>query len=235
MTSFNPASFSVNSPAAQRRERAEAPTRSVHPMVRELEQAAARFALRRDGFAIGKSDTCLDIAAKLERFGSFVSEKQEDFARKLVEWSKPFQRETVEAVKAVQASIVQARTSQAIDLVREHPACPKLFDLMQRLSKLTIGKLQVVRKNQDSLCWIKHEDAEKVIGRLTDGGMLTLWQRPMVDLGDVMVDLLRIEVDPEAAAALHGKLSGRCSVCSRDLTDPESIERGIGPVCLTKF
>jgi hypothetical protein len=27
---------------------------------------------------------------------------------------------------------------------------------------------------------------------------------------------------------------GRCKVCGRQLTDPDSIERGIGPMCNTK-
>lgn len=206
-------------------------------MIQWLEQAAARFAVRRDDFAQGKSGTCLDIAAKLNRYGAFASDRQEDFAKKLILWSLPrgaaMPWDT--SVPSPVDTSVQARTSEAAALVRANPALPKLHALMQRLSKLTIGKLQIVRKNGDSLCWIKHEDAEKVIGRLTDGGALTLWQRPMVDLQDVTRDLLRIEADPEAAAVLHGKLSGRCSVCSRDLTDPASIERGIGPICADKF
>jgi len=41
---------------------------------------------------------------------------------------------------------------------------------MQRLAKLHIGQITIVRKNQDSLCWIKFEGIEKVVGRLTDGG-----------------------------------------------------------------
>lgn len=61
----------------------------LHPMVAVLEQAAARFDARRDSFAQGKGATCRDIAAKLQRFGSFASDRQAEFAAKLVEWSKP--------------------------------------------------------------------------------------------------------------------------------------------------
>jgi hypothetical protein len=28
--------------------------------------------------------------------------------------------------------------------------------------------------------------------------------------------------------------SGKCSRCSRELTDPESIARGLGPICATR-
>lgn len=45
-------------------------------------------------------------------------------------------------------------------------------------------------------------------------------------------NLLRgIAKDPYAAAILFGKLIGKCSICGRTLTDPESIDRGIGPIC----
>lgn len=46
--------------------------------------------------------------------------------------------------------------------------------------------------------------------------------------GDVEVELF----DESNADFVH---SGRCSVCGRTLTNPESIERGIGPVCLGKM
>jgi hypothetical protein len=41
--------------------------------------------------------------------------------------------------------------------------------------------------------------------------------------------------DPLTAAIRYGKVSGSCSCCGRELTVKESIERGIGPVCATKF
>lgn len=39
---------------------------------------------------------------------------------------------------------------------------------------------------------------------------------------------------PEAVVAEHGRITGRCGICGRELTDPVSIERGIGPVCAEK-
>jgi len=63
----------------------------VGDMVDALRTAALRFEARRDSFAQGKGLTCRDIADKLVRFGTFASDKQEDFARKLVEWSLPRQ------------------------------------------------------------------------------------------------------------------------------------------------
>lgn len=61
----------------------------VAQLVHELREAAERFDARRDGFAQGKGDTCRDIAAKVERFGSFASDRQREFAMKLIAWSLP--------------------------------------------------------------------------------------------------------------------------------------------------
>jgi len=36
-------------------------------------------------------------------------------------------------------------------------------------------------------------------------------------------------------ALQHGKDTGECSCCGRQLTDPKSIEQGIGPVCYSKW
>jgi hypothetical protein len=226
MTSFNPASFT---PFA-RHEAAQAQpadvAQAMHCAV-ELREAATRWAARRDDFANGKAATCHDIATKLEQFGSFASDRQRQYAVQLIEWSKPRK-----ALPATYERIEQLH--KAAPARDPETRLPRLFDLMQRLSKLTIGKLTVTRKNQASLCWVKHEAAERVVGKI-EGGVLSIYGRPGIDMQAVLDALLLIEADPEAAAALHGKLSGRCSVCSRDLTDPESIERGIGPTCAGKF
>lgn len=41
--------------------------------------------------------------------------------------------------------------------------------------------------------------------------------------------------DPLAAAVAHGHATGNCAICSRPLSDPESVTRGIGPVCAKRF
>jgi hypothetical protein len=40
-----------------------------------------------------------------------------------------------------------------------------------------------------------------------------------------------IAADPLAAAVQHGRDTGQCACCGRTLTDPESVARGIGPIC----
>lgn len=52
---------------------------------------------------------------------------------------------------------------------------------------------------------------------------------------DVKEVIMSASKDPLTAAIRYGKVSGECSCCGRELTDPQSIERGIGPICATKF
>lgn len=52
---------------------------------------------------------------------------------------------------------------------------------------------------------------------------------------DVKSVIMSAADDPLTAAIRYGKVSGECSCCGRTLTDPQSIDRGIGPICAAKF
>jgi len=48
-------------------------------------------------------------------------------------------------------------------------------------------------------------------------------------------NLRSIAHDPIAAAANHGHSTGNCACCGRFLSDPPSVARGIGSICVTRF
>ena len=159
---------------------------------------------------------CLDMANKLRRFGSFASEKQEGFARSLIE-------------RAAKLAAPAPKVEQPKFLV------PDLFAVMQKHSHFYVGDVTLARKNQDSLVWIKHSCFDGVVGKIVNGEV-TLWSGRLRDNQPAVEELLNeLEQNPLAAAMKYGKLSGLCCSCGRDLTDPVSIEQGIGPVCATKF
>lgn len=45
----------------------------------------------------------------------------------------------------------------------------------------------------------------------------------------------RVAADPAAAAIAHGHEYGQCACCGRELTNPESVARGIGPICADRW
>lgn len=194
------------------------PRPDVSPTPTELREAGAIFQRRTDGFAEGKADICFDLAAKVEQFGRFASEKQQAFAAKLVTWSKP--RE-------------QQKPAMVTDWGRP---VPKLFAVLQRHAHFHVDPMKLSRRNQDSLVWIVYAGA--CIGKI-ENERATVWNRKAEQVGTTalkVLDLLgEFEADPLGTAQKYGRESGRCCSCGRDLTDPESIAAGIGPICATKF
>lgn len=47
--------------------------------------------------------------------------------------------------------------------------------------------------------------------------------------------ITEIAKDPFNHAMRHGHMTGNCAICSKRLTDSESVTRGIGPVCAKRF
>lgn len=44
-------------------------------------------------------------------------------------------------------------------------------------------------------------------------------------------EVIAVMEDPKSAAIAYGKKFGECCICSRELSDPVSVEMGIGPIC----
>jgi|SRR5699024_7531825 len=47
--------------------------------------------------------------------------------------------------------------------------------------------------------------------------------------------LALVAQDPTAASRAYGQHTGTCGVCSRTLSNPESVAAGIGPVCASRI
>jgi len=75
--------------------------------------------------------------------------------------------------------------------------------------------------------YVKHEGA--YLGKMLGGKFLARATQ------EVMDTVLGIASDPLGKAIEHGKLTGRCAICNRNLTDEDSTGRGIGPVCARRF
>jgi hypothetical protein len=65
-------------------------------------------------------------------------------------------------------------------------------------------------------------------------GSLRVWRR-FAERADLVECARVILGDPLAAAKAYALESGRCALCGRVLTVPESIERGIGPECARRI
>jgi len=172
--------------------------------VQDLQNAAKMFAARTDGFAAGKADICNDLANKLQRFGSFASEKQAEFAAKLVAWSVP-QKSTLTGVKANYVAQLVAELDLTINL----EIC--------KVTKFRNGSVAVVHP----------EFGGGIFGFIKDGMF-----EPRANCTQEIIDrLTEAQNGGLKYLAELGKITGRCCICSLKLKDEGSIRRGMGPVC----
>jgi hypothetical protein len=74
------------------------------------------------------------------------------------------------------------------------------------------------------------EDGE-YLGKVMGGKFLRV--RECSD--DQQARIIAAASNPEAAAKAYGQRTGNCSICGRELTAEESLERFIGPICIQKF
>lgn len=79
--------------------------------------------------------------------------------------------------------------------------------------------------------YLKATETDTYLGKVMDGKFI----RSRDCTPEMGNDVLRVMADPVAAAIAHGKEFGVCSCCNRALTDPESVARGIGPVCFANY
>lgn len=92
-------------------------------------------------------------------------------------------------------------------------------------------KLSVGHGKGDFEGWITVSDAA-VYGMGSEYGV----QMPdSLYRGKVADALQAILADPYGASARYGQLTETCGVCGRALENEESVARGIGPWCMTKF
>lgn len=71
-------------------------------------------------------------------------------------------------------------------------------------------------------------------GRIDRDGVFTANKAGPTPPG--LIDFLkRLAAEPATVAAEHGRQTGCCCFCNRDLTDPRSVEVGYGPICASTY
>lgn len=72
---------------------------------------------------------------------------------------------------------------------------------------------------------------DEYLGKILDGEF-----KPVrACTSDQMKRILAAASNPLEAIIAFGRQTGQCSICARPLTDPASVEAGVGPICRAKF
>lgn len=165
---------------------------------------------------------------------SRIAEKDESFAKSLLNGYTKFGRFT-DGQRPWVSKLINAAVAPTVPKAPEvmYPNTAALF-APDRFSRFAAFDLMLSRRNDGSFAWVKLDEIGAV-ARLEMDGRLVLTRRGAPHAAAIHASMAKIEADPMAAAAEYGILTGRCGCCSRELTDPVSIERGIGPICAEKF
>lgn len=163
-----------------------------------------------------------------------------EFATSLLEGVRKFGSLTPGQLAAAENAITRRNEARAARAAREAAApvvdidrIARAFDAAQssgiKRPKLALGDFRfslapATGMNAGAL-YVKTGDL--YLGKIA-GGKFTRSR----DCSDVQqADILVACADPFAAAVAHGKRTGQCSCCGRELTNAESIALGIGPIC----
>jgi hypothetical protein len=204
--------------------------------------------------ALGDPQT-LTVTARGEAV-SFTSRLSDDAAQDLLQycsgrfaaslWQQSHDRGLSPAQMAwahkLSCDLLQAESAEDAN---SEPQFNRLFSVFQAaksrgLKRLTLRLSGVnVKPNRDlTTLWVTSQTETeegnygpqpKYLGKVTPNRL----DSRLAD--EVKAVLLEAASDPLTAAIRYGKETGSCSCCGRDLTNPDSIAAGIGPICREKF
>lgn len=98
-----------------------------------------------------------------------------------------------------------------------------------RVQALTFSLAGASSKNAGCL-YVKAGDV--YLGKIDSGAQFFRSRECSEEQGAQVAEIAR---DPLAAAVMHGKQTGQCSCCGRELENEESVRLGIGPICRRKW
>jgi hypothetical protein len=187
--------------------------------------AATAAALRANLAAMSVRDRefATSLLAGFDRFGSFT-ERQRPYAVKLAA-----QAQTVAAAPTVAAATMTAlmkhfQTAQSNGL--KNPA------VTIAVTGLGEVNLSLAGRESRNPGYLYVKVGETYAGKVApDGAWNSTREAPaglaaaLSDLGDNLAE----------RASAFGRETGTCCFCSRELTDPDSVSVGYGPVCATRY
>lgn len=99
-----------------------------------------------------------------------------------------------------------------------------------RLGEFRVKPAKATSANPGAI-YVMTRDGETYLGKVLGGKFLR--SRDCSPVAEAKV--IEVCKDPKTVAVAYGKQFGICAVCGRDLSDEESVQRGIGPVCAEKY
>lgn len=179
----------------------------------------------------GDRDFAESLLAGFAKWGSFT-DRQRPHAQRLARYNRSLQTPALPAAAPEVSPAVIASPAVVAPAPVSRETFPKVAALFGpgKFARFDGAEGLALRaKNDFSVVWVKAGSA--VVGRLlSDGTYIPKYQNK-----EASEQLRALDADPVGYAKANGVLTGRCCCCGRALTDPASIEKGIGPICEARF
>ena len=161
----------------------------------------------------------LSLQAALKRFGRLTDNQFSALRKCMARGAEDAARIAAPKV-AVDISAIETCFAKA---KADGAKYPKL-----RLADFVFSPASINGKNAGSI-YVK--SGETYLGKVQEGKLF----RSRDCTADQEAAIVEAAADPESAAIAYGKKYGRCSICARDLSDADSVARGMGAVCAKRF
>lgn len=121
-----------------------------------------------------------------------------------------------------------------IDLTRINQMFDSAMENGLQRPKLRVGEMQIypapMNGRNAGFLYVKNDG--EYAGKISaEGKFFKIKEAPE----SVESELQAVAADPMGKLTEHGRVTGNCSCCGRELTRKDSIERGIGPICAEKY
>jgi hypothetical protein len=214
--------------------RIKAQERKERQLQENLTAVETQYPILKDWWTDSTFEFAVSMRTAAQKFGA-LTEKQLAAALRVAEKFAETKRER-EAEKAKEAERIAAlpvldvsHITTAFERAKEKGIKYPKMNLFSGLMKLKFSRAPDTGKNAGAV-YVK--DANDVyLGKIADGKF-----RKSYDCDSEMeTEVIKVCSDPEQAAIAYGMRFGACAICSRPLTNGESIDLGIGPICASKF
>lgn len=183
-----------------------------------------------------------ETIAKLERNLANLPSKDQGFAKSLVDYFKknrklsqnqmPWAEKFASYTPPVQTT-TQVTSTQATGMLRIHELFDRARDnnIKEPILRMRADEVDIkIRPKGSDLMFYagSYPDSYKV-AKLSASGELTLWNEDRVPA--LLGAMKHLAEAPLESMKAYGRRTGTCCMCGRELTNKESIEAGIGPIC----
>lgn len=187
-------------------------------------ELAAWMNAKRDRF-----DFAASMYEALHKYGGF-SEKQLAAIQRLALADK--EREAARKIEAENA-LKAAPAIQGVDAIEHAFGAARDAGIKKpklRLAGFKFSPAPAHGKNAGAIYVVEHS-SDQYLGKIVGGKFVKAFS-----CQPVMAErVLEVAANPKEAAIAYGKQYGSCACCGRELSNPESVALGIGPICAGRF